>query len=117
MPIVAHSRNSNVDFGTIPKTKSNTKFAKRNNATNMTANPTATTIDKSVIRRINSLLDEGDDDAKVVIDVHLFPADTTPTEEDVRRFWERHCSDLNFVSVQALLADLLLQKRSVSAVC
>lgn len=73
-----------------------------------------TTVDKSVIRRINSLLDEGDDDAKVEIDVNIFPPDTTPTEEDVRRFWGRHCSDLDFVSVQGLLKALLLQKRSVS---
>lgn len=77
-------------------------------------NMSGTTVDKSVIRRINSLLDECDDDAKVEIDVNIFPADTTPTEEDVRRFWERHCSDLDFVSVQALLKALLLQKRSVS---
>jgi hypothetical protein len=73
-----------------------------------------TGIDKAVIRRINSLLDEGDDDEKVEIDANIFAADTVPTDVEVRNFWERHCNDLDFPSVRALLKAIMLQKRSVS---
>jgi hypothetical protein len=75
---------------------------------------THTTIDRSVIRQINSLLDEGDDGTKVVIDMNIFTADTIPTDVELRAFHNRHCPTLDYDSVKTLLKELLLQKRSVS---
>ena len=72
------------------------------------------TIDKAVLRRISSLLDESDDGVKVVIDMGLFTTDTTPAQGELQKFHERHCPDLDFDSVKGLLKDLLLEKRSVS---
>lgn len=75
---------------------------------------TIPTTDKSVIRLINGLLDEGDDDSKVVIDMNIFTADTVPTDVELRSFHQRHCPTLDYDSVKTLLKTLLLQKRSVS---
>jgi hypothetical protein len=74
---------------------------------------TNTSTDKAIIRLVNSLLDEGDDDTKVVIDMNIFTADTTPTDLELRAFHQRHCDTLDYDSVKMLLLNLLLQKRSV----
>ena len=87
----------------------------------MTSSPTAIIAeqvllyDRSLLRRINSVLDEDDNGAPVVIPANLFSAASDPTDEAVSDLWNRYLSDLTCDDTgRELLRTLIKDKRAVS---